>query len=135
MPAHVTEVITFCLHIIYVDLPGLYLFIALLIGYHLFIHVFHIIRYLFWLYVIIIIYNLTTLCVHDILPFMTYYLSCSCSCFSSFSYFISYSCFMNTSIHVFLFLYESTLLRNWNHSNCIIQTRVMTFLCQTSQFT
>ena len=24
----------------------------------------------FWLYVIIIIYNLTTLCVHDILPFM-----------------------------------------------------------------
>ena len=32
--------------------------------------------------------------------FMSYCLSCSCSCFSSFSYFISYSCFMNTSIHI-----------------------------------
>ena len=38
-------------------------------------------------------------------------------------------------IHVFLFLYESTLLGNWNHSNWIIQTKVMTFSCQTSQFT
>ena len=33
-------------------------------------------------------------------------------------------------IHVFLFLYESTLLRNWNHSNRIIQTQVMAFSCQ-----
>ena len=33
-------------------------------------------------------------------------------------------------IHVFLFLYESTLLRNWNHSDRIIQTQVMTFSCQ-----
>ena len=31
---------------------------------------------------------------------MTYCLSCSYSCFSSFSFFISYSCFMNTSIHI-----------------------------------
>ena len=38
-------------------------------------------------------------------------------------------------IHVFLFLYNSTLLRNWNHSNRIIQTQVMVFLCQTSPFT
>ena len=38
-------------------------------------------------------------------------------------------------IHVSLFLYESTLLRNWNHSNLIIQTKVMAFSCQTSQFT
>ena len=30
-------------------------------------------------------------------------------------------------IHVFLFLYESNLLRNWNHSNRIIQTEVMAF--------
>ena len=30
----------------------------------------------------------------------------------------------------FLFLYESTLLRNWNHSNRIIPTKVMAFLCQ-----
>ena len=33
-------------------------------------------------------------------------------------------------IHVFLFLDESTLLRNWNHSNRIIQTQVMAFSCQ-----
>ena len=38
-------------------------------------------------------------------------------------------------IHVFLFLYESTLLRNCNHSNRIIQTKVMAFSCKTSQFT
>ena len=38
-------------------------------------------------------------------------------------------------IHVFLSLYKSTLIRNWNHSNWIIQTKVMTFSCQTSQFT
>ena len=34
------------------------------------------------------------------------------------------------TIHVFLFLYESALLRNWNHSNRIIQTQVMAFSCQ-----
>ena len=28
-----------------------------------------------------------------------------------------------------LFLYESILLRNWNHSNWIIQTQVMAFSC------
>ena len=38
-------------------------------------------------------------------------------------------------IHIFLFLYESTLLRNWNQSNRIIQDKVMAFSCQTSQFT
>ena len=84
---------------------------------------------------------------------------------SSFSCFISNSCFMNISIHiafpifpcfmpltygisytytgmlmyshiihVFLFLYESTLLRNWNHSNRIIRTKVMAFSCQPSRF-
>ena len=37
-------------------------------------------------------------------------------------------------IHIFLFLYESTLLRNWNQSNRIIQDKVMAFSCQTSQF-
>ena len=30
----------------------------------------------------------------------------------------------------FLFLYESTLLRNWNHSNRIILTKVMALSCQ-----
>ena len=29
-----------------------------------------------------------------------------------------------------LFLYESTLFRNWNQSNRIIQTKVMAFSCQ-----
>ena len=38
-------------------------------------------------------------------------------------------------IHIFLFLYESTLLRNWNQSNRIIQDKVMAFSCQTSRFT
>ena len=38
-------------------------------------------------------------------------------------------------IHIFLFLYEYTLLRNWNQSNRIIQTKVMAFSCQTSRFT
>ena len=35
----------------------------------------------------------------------------------------------------FLFLYESTLLINWNQSNRIIQIKVMAFSCQTNQFT
>ena len=38
-------------------------------------------------------------------------------------------------IHVFLSLNEYILLRNWNHFNWIIQTKVMAFSCQTSQFT
>ena len=33
-------------------------------------------------------------------------------------------------IHVFLFLYECNLLRNWNQSNRIIQNKVMAFSCQ-----
>ena len=36
-------------------------------------------------------------------------------------------------IHIFLFLCASTLLRNWNQSNRIIQTKVMAFSCQTSR--
>ena len=32
--------------------------------------------------------------------------------------------------HIFLFLYESSLLRNWNQSNRIIQNKVMAFSCQ-----
>ena len=38
-------------------------------------------------------------------------------------------------INIFLFLYEPTLLRNWNQSNRIIQTKVTAFSCQTSRFT
>ena len=37
-------------------------------------------------------------------------------------------------IHIFLFLYESTLHRNWNQSNRTIQTKVMAFSCLTSRF-
>ena len=37
--------------------------------------------------------------------------------------------------HIFLSLSESILLRNWNHSNWIIQTKRMAFSCQTGQFT
>ena len=33
-------------------------------------------------------------------------------------------------IHVLLFFYESTLPRNWNQSNRIVQTQVMAFSCQ-----
>ena len=33
-------------------------------------------------------------------------------------------------IHIFSFLYVSSLLRNWNQSNRIIQHKVMAFLCQ-----
>ena len=93
-------------------------------------------------YYLIIGAFLATLCVHDILYFMFMVTF-------QFVYFISYLCFMNTSIHiafpilflfhayyiwhfiylysmmlmyshiihVFLSLYESTLLRNWNHSD------------------
>ena len=32
--------------------------------------------------------------------------------------------------HIFLFLYEFILLRNWNQSNRIIQNKVMAFSCQ-----
>ena len=33
-------------------------------------------------------------------------------------------------IHILLFLYESTLLMNWNQSNRIIQIQIMAFSCQ-----
>ena len=33
-------------------------------------------------------------------------------------------------IHGFLLFYESTLPKSWNHSNRIIQTKVMAFSCQ-----
>ena len=33
-------------------------------------------------------------------------------------------------IHIFLFLYESNLIRNWNQSNRIIQIQIMAFSCQ-----
>ena len=38
-------------------------------------------------------------------------------------------------IHIFLVLYKSSLPRNWNQSNRIIQKKVMAFLCQLVLFT
>ena len=60
-------------------------------------------------------------------------------CFIPLTYGISYTytgiLMYSHIVHVFLSLYASTFLRNWNHSNWIIQTKVMAFSYQTSQFT
>ena len=117
----------------------------------------------FWLYVIIIVYHLTTLCVHHIFPFMFTFMFQ----FVSFSFsiiifmfhehintfFIFYiflvSCLLHMALHILVkydvkgitphsyivFLYEFNLLRKWKQSNRIIQTKVMAFSCQTSRFT
>ena len=118
---------------------------------------------IFWLYVIIIIYHLTTLCVHDIFPLMFtimfQFVSFSFSIIifmfheHTFTVFIFYiflvSCLLHMALHILvkydvyeitphsyiLLLYESSLLRNWNQPNRIIQTKVMAFSCQTSRFT
>ena len=50
--------------------------------------------------------------------FMTYFHSCSCSCFSSFLYFIAYSCFMNTSIPIafaIFFLFHVCCIRHFRY--------------------
>ena len=113
-------------------------------------------------YYLIIGAFLATLCVHDILYFMfmvtfqfffifhiifmfhehiyTYCISYifflfHAYCIWNFIYLYGVTPMCSHLIHVFLSLYESILLRNWNHSNWIIQTKVMTFSCQTSQFT
>ena len=48
---------------------------------------------------------------------------------------VKYDVYESHLIHIFLFVYEFTLLRNLNQSNRIIQTKVMAFSCQTSRFT
>ena len=111
-------------------------------------------------YYLIIGAFLATLCVHGILCFMfmvtfqfvfifhiifmfhehiycisyIFFLFHAC-CIWHFIYLYGMTPMCSHLIHVFLFLYESILLRNWNHSNWIIQTKVMAFSCQTSQFT
>ena len=107
---------------------------------------------------IIIVYHLTTLCVHHIFPFMFTFMFQ----FVSFSFsiiifmfhehintfFIFYiflvSCLLHMALHILVkydvkgitphsyivFLYEFNLLRKWNQSNRIIPTKVMAFLCQ-----
>ena len=112
---------------------------------------------------IIIVYHLTTLCVHHIFPFMFTFMFQ----FISFSFsiiifmfhehintfFIFYiflvSCLLHMALHILVkydvkgitphsyivFLYEFNLLRKWKQSNRIIQTKVMAFSCQTSRFT
>ena len=106
---------------------------------------------------------LATLCVHDMLYFMfmvmfqfvfifhiifmfhehiyTYCISYiffflfHACCIWNFIYLYGMTPMCSYLIHVFLSLYESILLRNWNHSNWVIQTKVMAFSCQTSQIT
>ena len=60
-------------------------------------------------------------------------------CFIPLTYEISYTytgiLMYSHIVHVFLSLNASTFLRNWNHSNSIIRTKVMAFSCQTSRFT
>ena len=110
-------------------------------------------------YYLIIGAFLATLCVHNILHFMfmfqfififhiifmfhehiyTYCISYTflfhACCIWHFIYLYGMTPMYSHIIHVFLSLYESILLRNWNHSNWIIQTKVMAFSCKTSQFT
>ena len=113
-------------------------------------------------YYLIIRAFLATLCVHDILFFMfmvtfqfvfiyhiifmfhehiyTYCISYiiflfHAYCIWHFIYLYGMTPMCSHLINVFLSLYESILLKNWNHSNWIIQTKVMAFSCQTSQFT
>ena len=59
--------------------------------------------------------------------FMTYFFLCSCSYFRSFSYFISYSCCMNTTIHIafhrliqeYLYMHLS-LSQTYNYTVCCL---------------
>ena len=74
--------------------------------------------------------------------FMIYCFSCSCSCFSSLSYFISYSCCMNTTIHIafhrliqeYLYMYLS-LSQTYNYTVCClcIRTSFMYSCSSTNQ--
>ena len=66
---------------------------------------------------------------------MTYCFSCSCSCFSSFSYFISYSCCMNTAIHIAfpIFFLVSCLLHMAFHR--LIQEYLYMYLSLSQTYT
>ena len=67
---------------------------------------------------------LATLCFYDILSFHVHV-----HVHISIRFHVSHQIHEHI-IHVLLFLYESNLLRNWNHSNRIIQTQVMASSCQ-----
>ena len=102
----------------------------------------------FWLYVIIIVYHLTTLCVHHIFPFMFTFMFQFVFIFIFHNHF-HVSCLLHMALHILVkydvkgitphsyivFLYEFNLLRKWKQSNRIIQTKVMAFSCKTSRFT
>ena len=62
---------------------------------------------------------------------MTYFLSCSYSCFSSFSFSISYSCFMNTSMHIVFFVHIYILS---NHVFQLTLTKRLVHLVQQLNF-
>ena len=90
------------------------------------------------IYYLIIGAFLATLCVYDIFMLHEHILHISfpilflfhANYIWPFIYLYSMMSMYSYIIHVFLSLYESILLRNWNHSNWIIQTKVMAFSCQ-----
>ena len=93
------------------------------------------IRYVFHIF---ISYNLIFILCHSLVTsyiLLTYIFMFHAYYIWHFIYLYNMMTMYSHLIHVFLFLYDFTLLRNWNHSNRIIQTKVMTFSCQTSQFT
>ena len=75
-------------------------------------------------YCLIIGVFLAALCIHDILPFLYMFVFMFHIIFMfhadyiwNFVYLYGRIPMYSHLIHVFLFLYESTLLTNWNHSN------------------
>ena len=90
------------------------------------------------IYYLIIGAFLATLCVYDIFMLHEHILHISfpilflfhANYIWPFIYLYSMMSMYSHIIHVLLSLYESILLRNWNHSNWIIQTKVIAFSCQ-----
>ena len=78
---------------------------------------------------------LATLCVYDIFMLhehilhISFQIQVSCLFHMAFRILIRYDAYPHI-IQVLLSLYEFLSLRNWNHSNWIIQTQVMAFSCQ-----
>ena len=77
-------------------------------------------------YYLIIGAFLATLSVPNIFPFIFRFMFHACSIWN-FIYLYGMTPMYSHIIHVFSSLYESILLRNWNHSNWIIQAKVMHF--------
>ena len=93
-------------------------------------------------YYLIIGAFLATFCVYDILSFhvhvhvhisvrfhVSYQIQVSCLLHMAFQILVRYNSYPHI-IQIFLSIDASNLLKNWNHSNRIIQTQVMVFSCQ-----